>query len=273
MCKGENFMKENQEDILIFFDESGKKDKPNLMGALSISNNIYSLPIFEEIKHIIKTTEIHWKQYSGDRRKRKIIIKMIKTLLDFTIDTKINVIHYEQSIIEKKANFYKNVDEDLYDSTIYMKLPERLIYGLIRHYGKLSNINVGIIIEEATEYKKTNVMLKERLPKLLNIQSVYRGEHYKIISSRYASKGEEVGIELTDILLGMIRTIVKNPDCTSRKNKAQIEILMELLNDKRFIDLLKNVRFYEWSNSQQLTEVNFSNYLHLFMSKNYFITR
>ena len=47
-------MQDNQIDVLIFFDESGKRDKPNLMGALSIPTNIYNLPPFEEIKPVIE---------------------------------------------------------------------------------------------------------------------------------------------------------------------------------------------------------------------------
>ena len=264
-------MQDNQIDVLIFFDESGKKDKPNLMGALSIPTNIYNLPPFEEIKPIIESTEIHWKKYNGDMKERKIITKMIKTLLDFHSFAKINIINYDQSIVQKKSRYFNDIDENIYDSTIYMKFPERIIYGLIRHFGQLSNVNVEIIIEEASEYKAENVKLKERLPQLLNIQSIYRGEHYKIVKSRYAPKRTEVGLELTDILLGMIRTIVKNPEYESRKNKAKINLVMELLKDIRFIDLLTNVRFYEWTNSQQLTEIKFSDYLHLFMSKNYFV--
>ncbi|MEC2074277.1 hypothetical protein [Alkalihalophilus marmarensis] len=257
-------------DLSIFFDESGKKqDKPHLMGALSIPNNIYSLPTLEELKPVISEKEIHWKNYDGDSKERRIITKIIKTILDHHQFVKMNIIYYDQSIIEEKSKNFKDVDENLCDSTIYMKLPERIVYGLIRNYGRLSSINAQIIIEEATEYKKPNVNLKEQLPKQLNIQAIYRGENFKIIHSRYASKGTEVGLESTDILLGMVRTIVTNPSYTSRKKKAQIRLIMTLLKDERFFSFLKQIKYYEWSSSHQLTEVSFINYLQLFMSTNY----
>lgn len=257
-------------DLSIFFDESGKnQDKPHLMGALSIPNNIYSLPTFEDLKPVISTKEIHWKHYDGDSTERKIITKIIKTLLDHYQFVKMNVIYYDQSIIEEKSKSFKDVDENLGDSTIYMKLPERIVYGLIRNYGKLSSINAEIIIEEATEYKKANVNLKEQLPKQLNIQAIYRGENFKIIHSRYAAKGIEVGLESTDILLGIVRTIVTNPSFTSRKKKAQIRLVMNLLKDQRFFNFMQQIKYYEWSNSHQLTEISFINYLQLFMSTNY----
>lgn len=257
-------------DLSIFFDESGKnQDKPHLMGALSIPNNIYSLPTFENLKSIISKKEIHWKNFDGDSKERMIITKIIKTMLDHYQFVKMNVIYYDQSLIEEKSKNFKDVDDNLCDSTIYMKLPERIVYGLIRNYGRLSSINAQIIIEEATEYKKANVNLKEQLPKQLNIQAIYRGENYKIKQSRYASKGIEVGLETTDILLGIVRTIVTNPDASSRKKKAQIRLIMNLLKDERFFSFLQQIKYYEWSNSHQLTEISFNNYLQLFISTNY----
>ncbi|MHA6252747.1 DUF3800 domain-containing protein [Oceanobacillus sp. CAU 1775] len=257
-------------DLSIFFDESGKnKDKPHIMGALSIPNNIYSVTTFEDLRPIIKNKEIHWKAYSGDSTTRKIIIKIVKTLLDHYQFVKMNIINYDQSIIEQKANNFKDVDANLSDSTIYMKLPERIIYGLLRHYGRLSNVNAQIIIEEATEYKKPNVMLKEQLIKQLNIQAIYRGESFKITHSYYIPKRVEVGLEVTDIILGMVRTIVTNPDPSSKKKKAQIELVVNLLNDSRFVSFLKSIKYYEWSNTHQLTEIAFFDYLQLFINSNY----
>ncbi|KYD23169.1 DUF3800 domain-containing protein [Caldibacillus debilis] len=264
-------MDEKQIDILIFFDESGKKQKPNLMGAVSIPNNIYKLPEFETLKSIIEGSEIHWKKYNGDHRETQAISQMIKTILKFQGFIKVNVINYDQSIIQEKSRHFTDIDKDIYESTIYKKFPERIIYGLIRHFGKLSDVNVEIIIEEATEYKNEHVNLKERLPEMLNIHSIYRGEHYKVVNSRYAPKKTEVGIELTDILLGMIRTILINPDFSGRKNTAKINLIMKLLKDPRFESLLSNIRYYEWTNSQKLTEIKFNDYLRLFMSKNYFV--
>lgn len=190
-------------------------------------------------------------------------------MLDHYQFVKMNVIYYDQSIMEEKAKKFKHVDGNLCNSTIYMKLPERIVYGLIRYYGKLSEIDAQIIIEEATEYKQPNVNLKEQLPKQLNIQAIYRGENFKIVHSRYAPKGTEVGLELTDILLGMVRTIVTNPPFTGRKKKAHIKLIMNLLKDQRFFHFFEQIKFYEWSNSHQLTEIRFSNYLQLFISTNY----
>jgi|SRR5690625_2251961 len=239
------------------------------MGALSIPTNIYTLPIFEELKLMISNKEVHWKSYNGDSTQRRIINRIIGILLDHHDFIKMNVIYYDQSMIKDKAKEFKEYDSLLGESTIYMKLPERIIYGLVRNYGKLSNIKAQIIIEEATEYKKCNVDLKRQLPKQLNMQAVYRGENFKIAQSNYAKKGEEIGLESTDVLLGMIRTIVTNPPFTSRKKKAQIELIINLLKDQRYSTFLKDIKYYEWTNSHHLTEVNFEDYLYVFINQNY----
>ena len=40
---------------------------------------------------------------------------------------KMNIINYDQSIIVEKSKYFKDVDEKLCDSAIYMKLPERIV--------------------------------------------------------------------------------------------------------------------------------------------------
>lgn len=62
-----------------------------------------------------------------------------------------NIISYDQSVIEEKAIGFKDVDLGVTAATVYMKLPERLVYGLLRNYGRLSRIDARIVIEEATE--------------------------------------------------------------------------------------------------------------------------
>ncbi|QQK76873.1 hypothetical protein HUG15_15740 [Salicibibacter cibarius] len=55
----------------------------------------------------------------------------------------------------------------------------------------------------------------------------------------------EPGLEITDLVLGMMRTVIKNPmEPTNRENK-KIELLMEFLNDDRFLNFIKGVRYFE----------------------------
>ena len=74
---------------------------------------------------------------------------------------------------------------------------------------------------------------------------------------------------MTDILLGIVRTIIKNPPFISRKQKAHIQLITYFLKDTRFYDFMKRLNYYEWTSSRQLTGVDFSNYLELFIVTNY----
>ncbi|MBM7837062.1 hypothetical protein JOC54_000293 [Alkalihalobacillus xiaoxiensis] len=260
--------------VKIFFDESGKNNnKPHLMGALLIPDTILSLTELSHLEPLINKG-IHWTDYKGHSVTRKRIEYVVE-ILDKHFDYfKFNLINYDQSIIEKKSIYYKDVDGSLGNSTIYMKLPERIIYGLLRNYGKITSLTAEIVIEEAEEYKTPAIDLKNTLTRQLNIQALYRGENFKIISSRYAPKKTELGLECTDLLLGIIRTIIENPlpdsasNVLSSKKRSQISLILKLLKNKGFHSFLQRVTFYELADTN-LREIHFNTYLNVFITQNY----
>ncbi|HZG71074.1 MAG TPA: hypothetical protein VEY51_05980 [Chondromyces sp.] len=100
----------------------------------------------------------------------------------------------------------------------------------------------------------------------MNIQSVYRGERFKIRTSTFASKGTEPGLEITD-LPGIMRSIISNPEGKSGRERKKVTLLLNLLQNKPFLSMLNSVNYYEWNSSSQLTEVEFDTYIQAFMSK------
>ncbi|MED3794442.1 hypothetical protein P4571_18595 [Niallia alba] len=256
-------------NLKIFFDESGKNQtKPHLMGGLAIPESYYNSPKVLALNELIRKKEIHWTAYGGDSTERKIIWKIILTLLEHQYLLKMNVISYNQSKIEEISKKIKNVYENIADQTIYMKFPERIIYGLLRKYGSHVHLNTQIYIEHDTTYQNKNYDLRNQLFEQLNIQSVYRGEHFTIQESNYYSKQEEVGIESIDILLGMVRTIIRNDSPTSKRIREKNNLVMKLLLNEKFYRFITQIKYFEWSNSPELIEVDFENYVHIFMSSN-----
>ncbi|KGA98983.1 hypothetical protein AJ85_19010 [Alkalihalobacillus alcalophilus ATCC 27647 = CGMCC 1.3604] len=254
-------------NLNIFFDESGKNssDRPHLMGALAIPEEIYLRSEIEDLNQIIRNKKLHWVDYKGDSRERNTIWKIIKQMMNYQELIKMNVFNYDQTIIKMNARDFTDVDPSLFFSSIYMKLPERIVYGLLRKFGTHLQVNTHIFIEDAEEYRKKEVQLAETLPKQLNVQAIYRGENYKIKSSKYVPKQQQVGLETIDLLLGMIRTIIKNSGFNnsegSRKNREQVSLVIKLLKDSNFHSFLKNIKYYEWSNTYELNELDFNNYL------------
>lgn len=101
----------------------------------------------------------------------------------------------------------------------------------------------------------------------LNVQSIYRGENFKLSRVAYLSKGEEYGIELTDLLLGVVRTIIENNDGETRGRKVKNNLVLELLEDKAFHDFLSRIKLYECRKTNELTDTPFKKYLDIFLSE------
>ncbi|MGN7942990.1 DUF3800 domain-containing protein [Niallia sp. RD1] len=255
------------ENIKVFFDESGKrKDKPNLMGGLSIPSKIYSLPEIEALSQQLRdgTVKLHWKDVTGKADYRTNIVKALNLIAEYHHLLKFNVIHYDYSMLANRRGF----GEDLIDRMIYTKFPERIIYGLLRGYGRTVDITTDIYIEDSTEYKsfQLNDLIKEQL----NIQSLYRGEHYVVLTSQLVPKGEEIGVEITDLLLGVIRNIIENkPDSESKQYQIRNSVIISLLKNPKFYSLISNIKYFEWSNVRELTEINFNDYLQIFIANHY----
>ena len=256
---GELYVKELKN--LIFFDESGKKEQyPILMGALSIPANVYSREEFNEKQG----TRTHWSNISPVGEIKKLIFLIAK----FEKVVKFNIINYDCSAIEKAASkFLPPKDKEFIERTIYAKFPERIFYGLLRKSVKHIAVTSEIVIEKASEYEKYVIEVVE---KQLNVQALYRGENFKVNRCLLKSKGEDVGLEITDLILGIVRTIIKNePQSTSRNQKKRIRIIIELLKDENIYSLFSTkIMFFEWTKSNELKEKDFNDYLRAFISEN-----
>lgn len=257
------------ENIKVFFDESGKrKNKPNLMGGLSIPDTLYSLPSIDIYSQKLRNGEIklHWENVTANPEKtdtRANIMTVLKDIAQYHQLIKINVINYDYSTLANRANFGR----DLIEQMIYTKFPERIIYGLLRGYGRNTNITTDIYIEHATEYEK--LKLDEVIKEQLNIQSLYRGEQFAVNTSELVPKGREIGVELTDLLLGIIRTILENKGNNTKGNRIRNEVIVELFKNNDFYSLMSNIKYFEWVNTRELTEVSFSDYLQLYLAKHF----
>ncbi|WP_251648689.1 hypothetical protein [Rummeliibacillus stabekisii] len=107
----------------------------------------------------------------------------------------------------------------------------------------------------------------------LNIQSIYRGENFKVNQVGYQSKQSTFGIELADLLLGMVRTIILNERPTSKRSAEKNKLVMELLLDHNcgFLDFAKSITLYEWNEySNELKAIPFEKYIDVFVSSNLF---
>lgn len=270
-------------NVQIFYDESGKQhEKIHFMGAILIPSRVYKEKNnHPELNSLIKegSSPIHFTDYNGYGKSPERFKKLVSLALEHTAGMQFNVINYNISKIENIAHPIKPVLNDIVPMTIYNKLPERLIYGLLRKYGQHAYLDAMIHIEEDSSYNRESNSGPDKTPAInskdlrdtllyqLNIQAVYRNESYKVSSVNFLTKRQEYGIELTDTLLGITRFIIENSLKDSSRINAKRKLIIELLettNLKKF--LLKNTRYYEWHYSDQLSPIPFSTYLNLFIS-------
>lgn len=247
----------NQINLQIFFDESGKKEPPTLMGALSIATNVYASKDYRNLNEQLKSEDLnlHWSEYSGNSKHRENIIRVIQMAMKNHRLLKFNAINYIKPSQYDAATFRK---------AFYTKLPERIIYGLLRGYGKGITVKTDIKIEYSNEYETAKLphLIKDQL----NFQALYRGEQFSVTYSQLVHKYQEIGIELTDLVLGIIRTIILNKPTTSKSKQECTKLVVELLQDDNFYSFLSKIMYFEWTGSSSLKAVSFDDYIHVFLS-------
>ncbi|RKJ72204.1 hypothetical protein D7X33_21635 [Butyricicoccus sp. 1XD8-22] len=258
-------------DIKIFFDESGKStEKLHLMGAISIPLTYYERNE-EELNGIIQSTTLHWTTYNGYKPIYNNIKKLLSSILQYSSLLKMNVISYDINKIEQNSQPIKPHIENVVDRTIYTKFPERVVYGLVRKYGKDTFVNAEVFIEHDTTYEAKEYDLKVEMLHQLNIQSIYRNENFKVSKVDYLTKQSSYGIELTDLLLGIVRTIIQNESPSSKRSAEKHKLVMELINDSssNFLTFAKSITLFEWNGySNELKSIPFEKYLDVFISSN-----
>lgn len=145
----------------------------------------------------------------------------------------------------------------------YSKLPERVLYGLLRSQKDDTLIEADIFVERANMYE--SIKLHETLKYEMNRQSLYRGTNFSITKFSYKRKNEEIGVEITDIILGIVRSIIEN-NSKSKRSRRKNQLICEFMKIKEFKKFISSIKFFEWNYSYHLSNINFSNYAKTFLS-------
>lgn len=247
----------------IFFDESGMSDDyPILMGGLSIPEDIYIKNDFYDLNGL----RTHWTDFTKKDDMRKLLI----TLSKYYEVVNINVINYNyNAVLEDASNKFLDEDQSkqFANKTIYAKFPERIFYGLLRNNPQHMFVKADVSIENSQEYD--TALVKSVVETELNIQSIYRGESFLVNSVELKPKGVDIGLEMTDLILGIMRTIIKNQKCSAR-NKKKNKFIIDLFKDNPLVYKLfsTRIRLFEWNQNTSLRQVEFCEYIEAFINSN-----
>lgn len=254
-------------DVNLFFDESGTDNAKEitLMGSLLFPKTYYESPRISELTDQLRegVISIHFSKYNVSKyREYKRVLEIILEKSDYL---RFNIIAFRKGDYLPGHRAYRSHVSTM----IYDKIPDRVIYGSLRDFGTFSEVNANLYIEESTQYIEAN--LHKKLKTQLNVHSLYRNEKFFVNQSRLYPKKKEIGIEVTDMLLGIVRIVLKNEPAI--KNNGELK--KSLWNKKKFIysnrglleSFFKRIYYFELDGSSELFKKNFHFYLMLFYSQ------
>lgn len=253
---------ENSNSLYVFFDESQlRNNKLWIMGAVSVESLFYESGEVTELTHALRKGDmkLHFTDYRESSYDN--YSKALKIFLSKMYYVNFNVITFD-----KKFYAHHPLISSSYNNLINEKIPERVIYGSIRDRSKLYKENIKIFIEESSEYKQLE--LDKKLKRQLNAQSLYRNDNFKVHKAGLYPKGKEIGIEMCDMLIGILGIIINN--ATMFKEDGSIN--KTLLSKKKFIyehlEILKpfflEMKYFELVGQNQITKRVFASYINKF---------
>lgn len=255
----------------IFFDESNKLDQPNGLysyyGALGITTStMYS--ITDEVNEIntqLNTkSELHFVDYTSDTHFGKYF-KALNFVLEQ--DVKINLMIVNKQDALKMADQMDVTVTELRE-LFYVKLPERLFYGLTRDIEK--GKRVQIIIDENSEYEKIDLELK--LEEQMNAHSAYRNKGYKVSDVVQISSDKNILLQVIDVFMGIIIFLFEaqyknNADEDSISQLVKSDLIYRLLTQNDNLEKLHNkITLYKWEGEDnQIKKLSLSDFTGAFL--------
>lgn len=251
----------------IYFDESNKLDQPNgewsyyaalgsdLSKAEAITQKI------EILNKKIKTkSEMHFVDYTSDTHFAKYFNSLNYVLNQ---DVKINLMLVNKEDAKKIAEKMDVTLPELRE-LFYVKIPERLFYGMTRDL--TDGQHVQIIIDENSEYEKIN--LEEKLEEQMNAHSAYRNKGYKVDKVEQEPSDGNILLQLIDVFMGIVvfllegqyrKDAFKNESTTL---KVKSDLIYRLLIHQGNLDKFQEkITLFRWEGTnEQVEKINISEY-------------
>lgn len=244
--------------FLIYFDESNKIDQPGKRysyygGYGGMDSTIAT--ITKCVRDIYKTlgtrSELHFREYTHDKHVKKYF-----KILNHVINQEVNInIIIVDNIDAKEISQQMNLSIMELRNLFYIKIPERLFYGMTRHIDLSKNKNVKITVDRNDEYRV--LRLYSKVKEQMNAHSVYRNKRYKIESVRSQASNDSIPLQIIDTFMGIVVFLMEQL-YTESSNSAIIKsdliyrFLSEGCNVERF---QKQIKLFKWTGNETLNEI------------------
>lgn len=253
----------------IFFDESNKLDttkKYSYYGAYGADQTKCD-SLVADISKILRLTakksEFHFTEYKNDKN----IAPYLYCLQHFIkTNFQINIFVVDNDIA---MNFARTADISITElrNLFYVKIPERLFYGLTRGLSD-DYTTVEIIVDHSPEYGKMRVYSK--LKQQMNAHAIYRGMKYYVNKAWYKDSHRSIPLQIVDLIMGIVVFLMEKSYLNIDDDKPIIksDLIYRFLIEGQNIDLFqKQINIFKWDGQKDIIhEVNISDYLSQFMA-------
>lgn len=183
----------------IYFDESHKLDRQtsnySYYGAIGWDNTTRE-KFDNYIENLNVKNEFHFRDFQLDK---------IEKYLNAT-ENALSKIHGNFFIVDSREAFRVcdqiGINKTQLRSLLYIKIPERLIYGITRRIERFNTVD--IYIDQSEEYNDSKLGLERKLKEQLNAQSVYRELQYAVDKVIQVDSKKSRSIQITDVIIGII---------------------------------------------------------------------
>ncbi|MGM0322448.1 hypothetical protein IGI82_003648 [Enterococcus sp. AZ067] len=254
-----------KEQVSVFMDESGKqKNEVSLIGSIVVPNNFYYSDRVKNLNQKLRNKEVSF--HLTDYRKKDLnsYLDLFNLFVSNENLLRFNVVAF------KRGRFKNHILSNKIDDMVYSKIPERSIYGSLRGYSSFTEVEADIYIEHANDYETRG--LNSLIKTQLNTHSLYRYDHFKILSSKLVYKNTEIGLEFTDACLGVLRNILENKDVKalgkdsiSKSLVYRKQLVHELM--VKYRNFFEHIDLFELDDKGLLERIDMRKYINLFESK------
>ena len=259
-------------NYLIYFDESNKLDQFDkafsYYGAYGATDTALA-SIVKKVNQINKEnqskSELHFREYKKDKHIKRYL-QVLHTVINENIRINILIVNNKDALkAAKKIELNKEELRELF----YIKIPERLFYGLTRNFSNLGSsdelMNVKIKIDQNAEYDK--IELNNKLIEQMNAHSAYRNKNYRVRKVLSQDSKKSIPLQIIDTFIGIVVFILEK----SYLSKSDVSIIKSdliyrfLIESENLIRFQNQIKLFEWTGNEELKPVNISEHLSPFM--------
>ncbi|QGG47394.1 DUF3800 domain-containing protein [Heliorestis convoluta] len=259
-------------NYLIYFDESNKIDQSNKDYSYYGAFGDYDRSLANLVKKVARIykennskSELHFTAYKSDNSVKKYFQVLHSVLQE---DIRINILIVNNNDALKAASNIGLSPKEL-RSLFYIKIPERLFYGIIRdlfsNIPKGEAVNVKIKIDCNDEYD--NLDLNNKLIEQMNAHSAYRNKNYRVNKVISQDSNKSIPLQIIDTFMGIVVFLLeKGYTQNSTASIVKADLIYRVLSEQEnILRFQEKIRLFKWTGNEELTQINISDYLSPFM--------